>query len=163
MVGDPSYAKENLISALVRIIREDGVLKTFTGLSAMLSKQIPYTMTKQVSFDIIAKMLYGVAEKANFKAADIKIAISILAAFLSSILSCLGSQPGDMILTAFYKNHGAKSFLAIISEIYGAHGLAGFYLGTIARLMHVSLIITSQLVLYDIVKQALGLKASGSH
>lgn len=160
MVGDPTYAKENLVSALIRMIREDGLLKTFTGLGAMLSKQIPYTMTKQVSF-IIAKMLYGVAEKASFKAADIKLVISIMSAFFSSILSCLGSQPGDMILTAFYKNHGQKSFPTIISDIYNAHGLGGFYLGTVARLMHVSLIITSQLVLYDIIKQALGLPPSG--
>jgi hypothetical protein len=35
--------------------REDGFFALFAGLSAMLAKQIPYTMSKQVSFDIITR------------------------------------------------------------------------------------------------------------
>jgi solute carrier family 25 phosphate transporter 3 len=89
--------------------------------------------------------------------------ISLLSAFLASILSCLSSQPGDMILTATYKNHGSKSFMKIISDIYKAHGVSGFFLGVQARLVHVSVIITSQLVVYDIIKQLIGLKPTGSH
>ena len=87
MVGDSSYAKETLISAFVRIIREDGVFKTFQGLPAMLSKQVPYTMAKQVSFDKIAEILYIIAAQANLKTSELKFAISTLAAFFTSILS----------------------------------------------------------------------------
>ncbi len=40
MVGDASWAKENTVSAIARMMREDGVLSSFGGLSAMLSKQV---------------------------------------------------------------------------------------------------------------------------
>lgn len=40
MVGDASWAGEGLISGLVRLVREDGLLATFSGLPAMLSKQV---------------------------------------------------------------------------------------------------------------------------
>lgn len=40
MVGEASWAKENLISALSRLVSENGVLSTFGGLAAMLSKQV---------------------------------------------------------------------------------------------------------------------------
>ena len=41
MVGEPSWAKENLLSAMARLISEDGVLNTFSVLPAMLTKQVP--------------------------------------------------------------------------------------------------------------------------
>lgn len=165
MVGDPSYAKENLVSALWRITKEDGMFKTFKGLNAMLSKQVPYTMTKQVSFDIISKFFYSLAAShlPDIQKDKIKMPISVSSAFLTSIFACLGSQPGDMILTEYYKNHGNVKFAQIVHDIFAKHGVSGFFIGVIARLMHVSSIITSQLVIYDIVKMALGLQASGAH
>ena len=106
----------------------------------MLSKQVPYTMAKQVSFDIFAKLLYALSDNFKLKPGqhnpwiyyihwnqvvmslffhsrpsltfrlstllsalgDMKWAISIASAFLASILACLSSQPGDMILSATY-------------------------------------------------------------
>ena len=84
-----------------------------------------------------------------------------------------------MILTATYgggghghshnvENSGSssgedKSFNSVVSSIYKKYGLAGFYMGLQARLAHVASIITSQLVMYDILKTALGLSATGSH
>ena len=47
MVSEPHFAT-GLVDALVKLIKEDGVLATFDGLAAMLTKQVPYTMTKQV-------------------------------------------------------------------------------------------------------------------
>ena len=126
---------------------------------------------------------------------DAKWAISVASAALASIVACLSSQPGDMILTATYKgskqqqqqhsgaasvpprrgvagtgegivqapNAEDKRFGTVVRGIYSAHGLRGFYLGTQARIAHVGAIITSQLVIYDLVKIALGLPATGSH
>lgn len=191
MVGDKAWAKENVVSSIVRLVRENGLLSSFGGLNAMLSKQVPYTMGKQVSFDLIAQMLYATAAYMAVSQADAKWAISILSAFLASIVACLSSQPGDMILTATYGAHGgghgpapapaagaaaggkaaaaasaeptSKAFTSIVANIYRKHGLGGFYLGLSARLAHVASIITSQLVIYDLVKMALGLPVTGSH
>ena len=164
MVSEASWAKENLISGMARLIKEGGLFSTFSGLPAMLSKQVPYTMSKQVSFDIFAAILYGLAAKfKEFDKMDMKWIISMSSAFLASILACLSSQPGDMILTSSYQSKTGTNVFKIINEIYKQHGVGGFFIGTQARIAHVASIITSQLVLYDIVKLALGLPVTGSH
>lgn len=40
MVGEPSWANENLLSGLLRLVKETGIFATFGGLPAMLSKQV---------------------------------------------------------------------------------------------------------------------------
>lgn len=122
-------------------------------------------MGKQVSFDLFAVLLYTFASKFDTKNMDMKWIISTGAAFLASIVACLSSQPGDMILTATYKGKGdaGRGFLPIIRSIYAKHGLGGFFLGVQARLAHVASIITTQLVIYDMVKLSLGLPVTGSH
>jgi solute carrier family 25 phosphate transporter 3 len=124
---------------------------------------------------------------------NLKWFVSITSAFLASLVACIFSQPGDMIVTETYKEaesslhlHGPvkpaaaakgrkgrpativaapspKTFASVVATIYGNGGLPEFFRGTGARMVHVGLIITSQLVIYDLVKQMLGLPATGSH
>mmetsp|Transcript_11122 Transcript_11122/g.24562 ORF Transcript_11122/g.24562 Transcript_11122/m.24562 type:complete len:130 (-) Transcript_11122:59-448(-) len=129
----------------------------------MLAKQIPYTMMKQVSFDIFATFFYALAAKAALSKEDSKWVVSVSAAAVASVLACLSSQPGDMVLTETYRNNSGRGVRAIFGDIYRKDGFGGFFVGTKARLVHVCSIITSQLVIYDIVKQFLGLPATGSH
>lgn len=118
-------------------------------------------MGKNVSFDLIKHLLAAFAAYlAISNEIDLKWIISVASAFLSSIVACLLSQPGDMILTSSYKGKSPKTFTQSISEIYKAHGLAGFYFGTQARLAHVASIITSQLVFYDFINGLLGVSSS---
>ncbi len=127
----------------------------------------------------------------------LKWVVSVLAAMVASVMACLLSQPGDVILTETYDGAGShghggggggkkqpaavpggivksKGLREVSSAIYSRsthgggnadvfRGLSGFFTGLQARFLHVGLIITSQLVIYDIVKQLLGLPASGSH
>ena len=60
LVTDPKFGK-GLLDTLPKLIAEDGVMNLFGGLWAMLAKQVPYTMTKQVGFDLFAIVLYGLA------------------------------------------------------------------------------------------------------
>lgn len=90
--------------------------------------------------------------------------MSFGSAACAAVLACFSSQPGDMILTQTYKNKTPKKFINVIKEIKASSpGLSGFFVGTQARLVHVGIIITSQLMIYDVVKQAVGLKATGAH
>lgn len=122
-------------------------------------------MTKQVSFDIFAGALYSAAAALNLAASSVKLEVEIGAAFLASILSCISSQPGDVILTDTYKLKTLErsDFGQVVKDLYDDQGISGFFSGLRARLLQVGTIITSQLVLYDIVKQLLGLPATGSH
>ena len=116
-----------------------------------------------------------------------KWVVSVVGAGCASIFACIFSQPGDMILTETYRPSNSEtvektsciprgtgippssslsqsnSFFAVTNRIYQRQGLATFFTGTGARIIHVGLIITSQLVIYDLVKQMLGLPATGSH
>lgn len=92
-----------------------------------------------------------------------KLLVSVSAAFCASLVACLCSQPGDMILTETYKGKEPGNFRAVLYTLYERGGLSEFFRGTGARIVHVGVIITSQLVIYDIVKQLLGLPATGSH
>lgn len=40
MVGDESWSKENVVSGITRLVRENGLFSTFGGLPAMLAKQV---------------------------------------------------------------------------------------------------------------------------
>jgi len=110
--------------------------------------------------------------------------VTLLSAACASIAACMCSQPGDMILTETYNSGGATAtttsgrrtktpnapssttpgkFRTVVQSIHGRGGLPEFFRGTRARLVHVGMIITSQLMVYDLVKQLLGLPATGSH
>jgi solute carrier family 25 phosphate transporter 3 len=47
LVTDPKFAS-GLITGLPKLIKEEGLVSTFDGLAAMLAKQVPYTLGKQV-------------------------------------------------------------------------------------------------------------------
>jgi solute carrier family 25 phosphate transporter 3 len=165
IVTSKDYAdNQGLLTALPKLVREEGILSLFGGMYAMLAKQIPYTMAKQVSFDVFAGLLYTYfGDSTSLSGDTIKWLVSITAAFIASIFACIFSQPGDMILTETYKGASTKSFREIVSSIYQRNGMPSFFTGTGARILHVGMIITSQLVIYDMVKQLLGLPATGSH
>ena len=161
LLSDPNFAS-GLLDGLPRLLREDGVLSPFKGLPPMLSKQIPYTAAKQVSFDVAASAIYS---GLGAYAANLAFGVEVAAAFSASIVACVMSHPGDVLLTASYqsKENGAGGFFATASKIYdGGGGFRAFFRGLNARFIHVGFIITSQLVIYDQIKQALGLAASGA-
>lgn len=160
-VTDPKYKNDSLLTGLPKLVKEAGFASLFGGVLAMLAKQIPYTFGKQVSFDILATTFYKVYAKVMETVN--KWLVSVSAAFCASIVACMFSQPGDMILTETYKGDEPGSFGKVLAAIYKRGGVAEFFRGTGARIVHVGMIITSQLVVYDIVKQLLGLPATGSH
>jgi solute carrier family 25 phosphate transporter 3 len=162
LVTDDDYREKNLpvLSGLLTIIENEGLLSLFKGgFSAMLSKQLPYTVGKQVSFDLFAASLYS---SLAFKDCD----VVIVAAFGASIIACLLSQPGDVLLTQSYQDRSRTDTIPSLSEIarsiWVQQGLYGFLSGLSARFLHVGFIVQIQLVLYDMVKQSLGLPATGS-
>lgn len=165
LVTDSSFAK-GLLDGLPKLVQEEGILAPFQrGIAPMLSKQIPYTMGKQVSFDIFATMLYGTLLGLAFLPKNgIALEVEVGAAFLASIVACLASHPGDVLLTATYKDseNTDGNFFGTIQRVYKDGGISAFFRGLNARFIHVGCIITFQLVIYDQIKQSLGLPASGA-
>ena len=176
------YARgKSSLSAFLRLCREEGLLGAYSGFWAMNAKQVPYTISKQCSFDYLTALAYGslgtataaaagaAAAKAGKAAALVaflahsKLAIAwgvpLLAAVVSGVLSCHASQPGDVLLTATYKDSAHTQ--GAIGEVWESGGVRALFTGIKARLLHVISTVTVQLVAYDLLKRALGLGATG--
>lgn len=173
----------------IMIDTKQGMTSLFYGYNTMLLKQVPYTMTKQVSFDLFATNLFAWATTYNtlvvsLPTEQVKFCITTTSAFLASILACLSSQPGDVLLTKLYQQQQERhtvtpnssttttmtkttakcaSCNSMWKEVYREEGLGGLFLtGLSARLAHVGTIVTMQLLVYDYLKQLLGLPATVS-
>lgn len=134
-----------------------------TPFPMLFSSTVPYTITKNVSFDFITTAAYmavkgwGMAIDANMK-----LLIPLVSAFAASVMSTITSQPGDMLLSAVNAHEGDQTVWDFSREIREKEGLKGYFRGMRARFLHVGLIVTVQLLIYDIVKRLVGIAATGS-
>ena len=120
-------------------------------------------MTKQVSFELFATSLFALATSLSLAPnEETRLLTTVASAFCASILACTVSQPGDVLLTKTFKENEKDSPIENAVAVYEDKGIKGFYAGYSARLAHVASIVTSQLVVYDVLKQLLGLPATGT-
>lgn len=141
-----------------RMVRREGLSGLTRGLVPMLCKQVPYTITKNVSFDFLTKTLYRRLGGAA------SLAVPLVSAAVASVLSCLSSQPGDMLLSLANAHEGERRRTRdwIRQIVHSDKGWAGFMVGVKTRLLHVGVIVTMQLLIYDFVKRLVGIAATGS-
>lgn len=149
---DLSLVELGPLKTSLKLYQEEGVQGTFSGFPAMLLKQVPYTVTKQCTFDLLCASGLAAATL-GFKSHS---AVVLGAAAASSVLSALASQPGDVLLTAHYKAAGPHR-ASLRRVVAAGGGLGALFAGTKARLLHVGLTNTVQLVAYDYARGLLGL------
>jgi solute carrier family 25 phosphate transporter 3 len=162
LVAEPELAAVGWIDGGLSMIGNEGIKGFWKSFPAMLSKQVPYTITKNVSFDLITTMSYTtVAAYGLTICSKWKLVIPLLSAMLASILSCISSQPGDMLLSVVNAEEGKKSTSEFARDIMKRDGFAGFFVGVRERFLHVGIIVTMQLLIYDFVKRLVGISATG--
>lgn len=163
LVAEPDFAPGGWVEGGMKMLKYEGVGGLWKGMSAMMSKQVPYTVTKNVSFDFFTTMAYNaVKSSGQILTANMKFTIPLVSAMIASVLSCISSQPGDMLLSAVNAHEGDKSTGDFFREIWKEDGIGGFFRGMRARFLHVGLIVTVQLLIYDFVKRLVGIAATGS-
>jgi solute carrier family 25 phosphate transporter 3 len=164
MVAEPSFAKNGWIHGGYRILKEEGVTGLAKGMSAMVFKQVPYTVTKNVSFDVLARFFYSRLRSGGASiSGTISFAIPLMAAAIASVLSSITSQPGDMVLSLVNAHEGEKKSADFVRNILQSErGIGGFFVGFKTRLLHVGITVTIQLLIYDYVKRLCGVAATGS-
>jgi solute carrier family 25 phosphate transporter 3 len=164
IVSEREFAVKGWVSGTRQMLRKQGIGFLSKGLTAMICKQIPYTMTKNVSFDFFAMRLYATLIRLGTPLTPgIKICVSFSAAVCASILSCISSQPGDMLLSSVNANGGGNQGTrgAIMDIMRSDKGVLGFFVGLKTRFLHVGVIVTLQLLLYDLIKRLCGIPATG--
>lgn len=164
MVAEPNFAPDGWVQGGYKMLKQEGVSGLFKGLNPMFLKQVPYTVTKNVSFDIITRAFYS-ALRAQGKAltGTTMFTIPLVSAAIASVLSTISSQPGDMVLSLVNAHKGdrpSREFFRSISK--SERGLRGFFVGFKTRLLHVGMIVTIQLLVYDYVKRLCGIAATGT-
>jgi len=164
MVSEAEYATGGWLKAGYRILKQEGVGGLCKGINPMIMKQVPYTVTKNVSFDFLTKSFYAIlrAQGMALTAASM-FAIPLLSAAIASGLSTVTSQPGDMVLSLVNAHRGDRRPLEIFKSILqSSNGIKGFFVGFKTRLLHVGVTVTIQLLVYDYVKRLVGIAATGT-
>lgn len=162
LVAEPEFGANGWVDGGLSMVNNEGVLGLWKSFPAMLSKQVPYTITKNVSFDFVTTIAYStVAAWGLTICGKTKVVIPLLSAMFASVLSCISSQPGDMLLTAVNAQEGKGRTLDFAHSIMKEEGIGGFFKGMRSRFLHVSLIVTMQLSIYDFVKRLVGIAATG--
>jgi len=163
LVSEPDFAPEGWVHGFLRMLKYEGVGGLWKGMNAMMLKQVPYTITKNVSFDFITTTAYLAVKGWGYAiTANMKLLIPLVSAFAASVLSTITSQPGDMLLSAVNAHEGDRTVWDFSRDIRETEGIKGYFRGMRARFVHVGLIVTVQLMIYDIVKRLVGIAATGS-
>lgn len=195
MVSDRTYAP-GLRAGIARMISEEGFKGLTRGLPAVLAKQVPYTVTKLVTFDVLSRAAKravsqyfgggaGGRGSGDVGAGRIGVGVNMACAVVAGALSSLASQPGDSLLSALHSEgrssstsrrdrsgesrglkHGRKhkrdkqeSVVRAMVRIARKAGILGLFRGAGARMMHVTSIVTVQLLIYQYVKELVGIVA----
>lgn len=228
MVADADYAP-GLRSGIARMISEEGIGSLTRGLPAVLAKQVPYTVTKLVTFDYLVRSVAsrlssgGDGGGAGKSGVGAGVGVTVACAVMAGVLSSLASQPGDSLLSAL-NSEGRKDLVAggggggdvtnsgseeveeedevctsedqdgsaaypafsvgsstasgrsggrggpvvaqevepvvrAMRRIVGEIGLLGLFRGMGARMMHVTSIVTVQLLIYQSIKRMVGIES----
>jgi solute carrier family 25 phosphate transporter 3 len=163
LVAEPECSQNgNWVDCGIKMIGNEGVKGLWKSLPSMLYKQVPYTVTKNVSFDLITTAAYlSVAGCGRVICGRTKVVIPLLSAMIASVLSTISSQPGDMLLSVMNAHEGKLTTRDHIKSIMKEDGIRGFFVGIRERFVHVGMIVTVQLLLYDFVKRLVGINATG--
>ncbi|CAM9931638.1 unnamed protein product [Ascophyllum nodosum] len=178
MVADSDYAP-GLRSGIARMISEEGLSALTRALPAVLAKQIPYTVTKLVTFDVFVRAASraSLGHRSNGDGGG-GVAITACCAVAAGMLSSLASQPGDSLLSTLntegrrregQRGQGKRleeggrerveSVTRAMVRIAREAGFSGLFRGTTARMMHVTSIVTVQLLIYQTVKSMVGISS----
>jgi len=166
MQTDASTA--GMVHTLVHIARDEGVGALFHGLKPIMMRQLPYTVTKLVAYELCSTALIAAARRlvrARGEADDapppplLRPAIVLFSGILAGAAAAVVSQPADVLLTRICAStsiakcslDAAGSFRDQVAEL-ARGGLREAYAGLGPRLAMVSAMTSVQFLLYDWVR-----------
>lgn len=163
LVAEPDFAPNGWLEGGHKMLKQEGVSGLAKGFYPMIMKQVPYTVTKNVSFDIFTRFFYSIIIAQGIALTrGLTFSVPLVSAAVASILASISSQPGDMVLSLVNAHQGEQRPRDIYKSILRSErGVRGFFVGFKTRLLHVGIIVTLQLLIYDYVKRLCGIAATG--
>eukprot|EP00321_Phaeocystis_globosa_P001088 CAMPEP_0118814844 /NCGR_PEP_ID=MMETSP1162-20130426/3813_1 /TAXON_ID=33656 /ORGANISM="Phaeocystis Sp, Strain CCMP2710" /LENGTH=298 /DNA_ID=CAMNT_0006744763 /DNA_START=226 /DNA_END=1120 /DNA_ORIENTATION=+ len=165
MQTDACAAARGMVHTLVHISRNEGVGALFHGLKPITMRQLPYTVTKLVAYELCSTALIAASRRfvrARGEADDaplpllLRPAIVLFSGILAGAAAAVVSQPADVLLTRICAStsvancalDAAGSFREQLAEL-ARGGLREAYAGLGPRLAMVSAMTSVQFLLYD--------------
>ncbi|KAI2466092.1 mitochondrial phosphate carrier protein [Annulohypoxylon bovei var. microspora] len=160
LVSQPSFAP-NMLSAMGRMTRYEGMAGLYSGFTPIVLKQVPYTMATFVVYEKALEVAHSWINKetaSNMALSGVNLGCGLIAGMAAAIVS----QPADTVLSKINKEKGrpGEGTARRIFNIIGQLGLRGSYAGIGPRLVMVGGMTAVQFGIYGHIQRALGATSS---
>jgi len=159
LVTNPAFAT-GPVQALMRKVKEEGLIGGLygEGLAPTLVKQTGYTIAKLTTFTMLLEWCLR-------RSAIPRVVAAFLSSITAGLVASLASQPGDTLLTCTSTQRRAENCPVDVTNLdkrpslFQTARLLGWrnlFMGWRPRLLQIEIIVVTQLILYDCLKQAIG-------
>jgi solute carrier family 25 phosphate transporter 3 len=158
IVESEAYAREKSLPTAVGEELDAFLNDIGESLVPVYLKMIPYTAVQLVSYDVLVNGftlgVYG-GEEGN---GELFFALRLMSAIIAGVLATVASQPGDTIMTRRYckDDEGEKEECEEVFDDDDNNAFLGLFVGLRQRIPMTVLIVVTQLITVDFVKDSLG-------
>eukprot|EP01132_Coremiostelium_polycephalum_P006004 gene6004-7479_t len=155
-VSDPKFAP-SFFTSFAKIYQNEGFKGFYKGLSPIILKQVPYTCSQFVTYELANEYFYKFLKNSKGITKEQlsdgqKLGVILGTGAVSGIVASLVSHPADTILSKINQEKTDGGVSKAIVNIIRKLGVRGLFLGLQARCVMVSSLVTVQFLIYDGIK-----------
>ncbi|KAJ4482041.1 mitochondrial carrier domain-containing protein [Lentinula aciculospora] len=158
LVSERGYAT-GLVSGFTRLASEGGVSQLYAGFLPILCKQIPYAIGQFTVNEFCHELAFrNMSEETKKTMSDMhKFGISLGSGIIAGFAAAILSHPADTLLSQINKGHGPSgSMVYRLTTLAKEAGVKGLFAGLGPRMIMTAGLVSSQFLMYDGIKHALG-------
>ncbi|RHW68801.1 mitochondrial carrier protein [Trypanosoma brucei equiperdum] len=149
------------------VYSSEGIYGFYKGLPALWCRQVPYTVVKFLSFEVIVRLAYRYLLTSPSDPAPkyVQLLVSVISGVLAGFLCAAVSHPADTVVSKLNQRvEGSpaadkRKVVQIVREL----GWSGLWKGVELRMMMTGALTALQWLLYDSFKVSVGLSATGGN
>ena len=160
---DPAAAAQGMVGTLRHILRQEGVSALYKGLGPIALRQLPYTVTKLVAYELCSRAAEQAVRRSDNS--KLKPLATVVAGLVAGGAAAIVSHPADLLLTRLCGSPGLASNVAecviapgLMEQIkyLTSLSLRDAYAGLGPRLAMTSAMTSIQFTIYESTRLALG-------
>ena len=153
-VAQPDFAP-NAGGVLTRLVKEEGAASLFNAIPVFLARNLPYTMTKFLVFDLSTEWMYKAFPAANDDL-QMSLIITLVGGVLGGTAAAVVSNPADAVISEIKKAKSVMTPQEAVNNMLESAGIASLFRGLPVRMVFYSLVASLQFFVYDGARFALG-------
>jgi len=165
---DPTAATRGALRTFAYVVRNEGFGTLYAGLTPIMLRQLPYTVTKLVAYELIHRFVETTSSSERLRDYGV-----VFAGLLAGAAAAFVSHPADVLLTRICGTASAGALTNNVAEcviesamtpiqqlqyLWGL-GLRGAYSGFAPRLVMTSAMTSVQFTIYEATRTALGVSS----